>query len=96
MQELKCYETKSFNDTTFYDYWNLRQHALYILADKKIGKPYMKYDEQYFDNSTKVNSLTEVRCVLDKVAWAGVSQYKKHINKAIQSMIDIPWTPLKY
>ncbi len=94
MQELKCYETKSFDGCTFYDYWNLKNHPLYILVEKKIGVPYIRFDEQHFDKSTKVDSLTAVKRFLDKAPWTAEPKYSKHITKTIQSMIDIPWTPL--
>lgn len=93
-QERKCYETKSFNNSVFYDYWDLGSHPLYVLADKKFGIPYMKWDEEYFTNSTKVNSLTAIRRYLDKVNWTGEAKYCKHINKVIQISISGVWTPL--
>ncbi|RZK26825.1 MAG: hypothetical protein EOO43_01680 [Flavobacterium sp.] len=69
----------------FNDYWDLNKHPLYILADKKFKAPYMKYDEEHFANSTKVDSLTAVRRYLDKVEWTGEPKYSKEINRAIQS-----------
>lgn len=94
MLDLKCYETKSFDYCTFYDYWDLRSHPLYISVDKKFGIPYMKFDEDYFVNSTKVSSLTEVRRFFDKSPWTAEPKYSKHITRVIQTMINIPWTPL--
>ena len=94
MQELKYYEIKSFDGCTLYDYWDLKNHPLYISVDKTIAIPYMRFDEQYFDKSTKVDSLTAVRRFLDKVPWTAEPKYRKHITKVIQSIINIPWTPL--
>ncbi len=87
-RELRCYETKFIGDTTFYDYWDLRSHPLYILADKKQDKPYLKFDEVYFANSIKVSSLGDISRVLREILWTSEPRYWKHISRTIQSIIN--------
>jgi len=94
MQEPKCYETKFIGDTTFYDYWDLGSHPLYILADKKLKNQYLKFDEIYFANSIKVSSLDDISRVLREIQWASEPRYWKYISRVIQGMINITWTPL--
>lgn len=93
--ERKCYEVKSICGTTFYDYWDLGKHPLYIMADKKCGKPYLRFGEEWFDNSTKVNSLTAISRALTKAEWTGEKKYWSYISDALQGMINISWSPLK-
>jgi len=92
-EQLKRYETKYFGGIEFYDYWDLRNHPLYIKADKKIGKPYMKFDEVHFDGAVKVSSLSDISHALMKLNWTSEDRYWKYISRTIQSMVNIPWTP---
>lgn len=91
--ERKCFETKVIAGCTYFDYWNLQSHPLFIAFDKKDKPLYMHFDEVPFEGSTKITNLTDVRDALNKNKWAFEEKYWKTIQGYIQTMINTPWTP---
>lgn len=91
--EKKCFETKTYAGYDIYDYWNLKEHPLYISFDIKNKPFFMYFDETPFFGSIKVANLTEIRDALYKNNWVFEEKYWKVIRKHIQTMLIIPWTP---
>lgn len=92
---MKIYEIKLIGGIYFEDYWNLREHPLYIQLNKN-QKPYLRYIEIPTEGFTMVNSLTAIRIVLDQHDWSGEKRYWKNIARNIQSAINIPYSTLEY
>lgn len=90
----KEYDTKCIAGHDFCDYWDLKAHPLFISFSKENKPLYMHFDEEQFEDSVKIASLTDIRDALSKNNWAFEEKYWKTIQKHIQTMIDIPWTQL--
>jgi hypothetical protein len=90
--ERKCFETKIIAGHSYSDYWDLNTHPLYILLDKKDKPCYLRFEEEPFEASTRIGSLTEIRNELYKNEWAFQGKYWKALQIQIQTMINIPWT----
>ena len=94
--ELKRYDFKIFWEYELSDYWNLNDHPLYIKLISKREAPYFKISEQDFEGSTKISSLTAFVRYYSAFDWLLVSKTKtEKVIKLTQSMINIPWSPLK-
>ena len=90
---MKLYESKSIDGIDFEDYWNLREHPLYIQLNKK-QKPYFRFSEIPEEDYEMVNSLTELKIVLNKHDWSCGDRYWKNIAISIQNAMNIPYTSL--
>lgn len=90
--ERKCFETKTIAGHNYSDYWDLENHPLFIAFERKDKPLYIHFDEVFFEGSTKVTNLTDVRNVLYKNEWVFEERYWKTIKTNIQTMIDILWT----
>ena len=90
--ERKCFETKSISGYSYFDYWDLKNHPLFISFSKSHKPHYIHFDEVPFENCIKVSNLSDVRDALYKNEWAFEERYWKAISKHIQTMINIPWT----
>lgn len=91
IQSMKTYESKLIRGIDFEDYWNLREHPLYIKLNKK-EKPYLRFSEIPEEGYEMISSLTAIRMILDKVEWSSQDRYWKNIARSIQSAINIPYT----
>jgi hypothetical protein len=92
--ERKYFETKSISGYTFFDYWGLQSHPLFIKFNKKVKSLYLTFDEVPFQGSTKVSNLTDIRDLLYRNEWAFEEKYWKIIKIQIATMVNIPWTPV--
>jgi len=89
----KIYDTKLFGGIEFQDFWNLREHPLYIRLEKK-QRPHFIFNEIPTLGYQKVDSLTGLANLLRKSDWVFLPRYWKHISYEIQSTINIPYTEL--
>lgn len=91
--ERKVYDTKFFGGINFNDYWDLRNHPLYISFDKK-NKPYLKFKENPDLEYIKVESLTDIANIFKKNDWVFQTKYWKFISHTLMASLNIPYTKL--
>jgi len=93
--ERKIFDQKSFCGRELVDYWNLKEHPLYISLESKTISPYFQIDEEPFLDSVAIYSITGFVRYYRQFEWLMKSDKKR--NKVLdytQSMIYIPWTQL--
>ena len=64
--ERKCFEMKSIAGHTFFDYWDLQSHPLFLELNKKDKPQYIYFNEIPFHGCIKVTSLTDIRDLILK------------------------------
>ncbi len=87
--KLPILEMKSFEGHNFTDYWGLKEHPLFVKLNKN-AKPYLRFDEEYFLGSTKVNSLSALANFLRANEWTAQKKYLENIRRTIAAAIGIP------
>ena len=93
--EKKVFDQKSFSGRELVDYWNLKEHPLYISLESKTLSPYFKIDEEPFLDSDAIYSITGFVRYYRQFEWLMKSKNKtKEVLDYTQSMISIPWTQL--
>ncbi|KAF2520066.1 hypothetical protein E0W68_02260 [Flavobacterium salilacus subsp. salilacus] len=93
MMEKKSYDIKLFGGIEFEDYWNLREHPLYVLVNKK-HKPYIQFLEEPADGFEKVTSLHSIALYLRSNGWTFESKYWQHISIRLKGALYFPYTEL--
>jgi hypothetical protein len=91
MNTIKVYDEKFFGGVDFYDNWNLREHHLFMMVEKK-EIPYLRINEEYFDNSIEVKSLQDIANYLRKEEWIFESKFWIYASRYIQGYLNSPYS----